>query len=198
MFVVEKLCEELKNAWLELLKASGWKTGPIAVACGVFLLATRAGWLPPLAPWMILWAAFVFLLCGFMALASFAQAVFTFFPVHAWFVHWVTIWREKRAVRAYIPYMTSKEREIISYLLVRNQKMFTADETGGYAATLMSRGIIVSALRPGQVFDRLEKPMAIPDHIWSVLLTYKDQFPCKPTVAYESEECPWCVPWVAG
>jgi len=40
--------------WLELLKASGWQTAGISIACGLFLLGAHLGWLPPLEPWMVL------------------------------------------------------------------------------------------------------------------------------------------------
>lgn len=162
MTLSEKLPEALKSGWLELLKASGWKTAAIAFACGAFLLFARAGWTPPLAPWITL-----------LAVASFAEAAFKFFPVHVWIVHSITVRREKRNLRDYIPHMTPRERKIISYLLAKNQKMFTAATDGGYATTLISRRIVVRALQPGQVFGYQDMPLAIPDHLWEVLLKHK-------------------------
>ncbi|MGP0093072.1 MAG: hypothetical protein ACLPKB_24490 [Xanthobacteraceae bacterium] len=56
--------------WLESLKASGWQTAAVAIACAFFLWANRTGSLPPLEPWMIQLAAIVMFTCGFLALAS--------------------------------------------------------------------------------------------------------------------------------
>ncbi len=71
-----------------------------------------------------------------------------------------------------ISQMDSKEREIIGYLLAKNQRMFTNTPDGGYANTLISKGIIILALRPGQAFSN-ETPFEVPEHIWNVLLKYK-------------------------
>ena len=43
--------------------------------------------------------------------------------------------------------MTKEDKEIIGYLLHHNQKMFQAGVTGGYAAPLISKGIIRQDLR---------------------------------------------------
>jgi hypothetical protein len=187
----------LDPRWLEILKASGWQMAAIAVACGLFLLINKWGWLPPLDGWMIQLAAIGFLLSVLLAIASFISAALKFFPVEEWVVHWVNIRREKNAVRDYIPHMTEQERLIIAYLLAKNQKMFTTEGNGGYAMTLISRGIVVLALRPGQMFDNEDTPRAIPDHIWDVLVEHKDQFPYSPPARGEIEADPWRVPWMA-
>jgi superinfection exclusion protein B len=182
--------------WLEILKASGWQTAAVAVACGLFLLAADFGWLPPLEPWMVLIAAAGFFLFGCLAVGSFLSALFKFFPIQKWFVHWITIHRQKRAACDYIQHMTPKERQIIAYLLAKNQKMFTCASDGGYANTLISRGILVRALVSGQVFRMEDMPVAVPDHIWDVFLAHKDQFPYKPETGERGVEVhPWRVPW---
>jgi Super-infection exclusion protein B len=183
--------------WLEILKASGWQTAAVAAASGLFLIAMNLGWLPTVEPWMVLLAAAGLLLFGCLAVASFLSALFQFLPIHQWIVHWITIHRQRRAARDYIQHMTSKERQIIAYLLAKNQKMFTCASDGGYANTLLSRGILVRALRPGQVFNVEEMPVAVPDHIWDVLLAHKDQFPYSPERGERGGEVnPWRVPWM--
>jgi hypothetical protein len=59
--------------WLGILKASGWQTAALAAASGLLLWANRTGWLPPFEPWMVQAAAVVMVVCGFLALASFAS-----------------------------------------------------------------------------------------------------------------------------
>ncbi|MCX5890654.1 MAG: super-infection exclusion protein B [Deltaproteobacteria bacterium] len=178
--------------WLEILKASGWQTTAIAAACGIFLLFARRGWLPPLDPWMILIATFGLLLCGFLAIS----AIFSSTPVQKWIKQRLTVHREKRAVRDYIQHMTEKEREIISYLLAKNQKTFFYTIDGGYAATLISRGIVVCGLRPGQAGSPHHIPFIIPDHIWSILMEHKKEFPYKRPPRGETKIHPWAISWM--
>lgn len=177
--------------WLEILKASGWQTAAIAGACGIFLIAARWNWFPPLDPWMVQLAAFVLLLNACLTVASFISAVLKFFPLQTWVMHRVMMRREKDAVRNYIPHMTPNERKIIAYLLARNQKMFVAAADDGYAMTLISRGIVVRALRPNQVFDMDDTPMVIPDHVWDVLLEHKREFPTAQSRQDPYEPHPW-------
>jgi hypothetical protein len=178
--------------WLEILKASGWQTAAVAAACGLFLLIAHWGWLPPLDALMIQLAVIVFLICGSLAVASVVSATLKFFPMQTWLLHWINRRKAKRAVRDYIPYMTKRERTIIGYLLAKNQKMFTAASDGGYAATLLSRGIICVAAR-NQLVDMLHVPMMIPDDVWDVLIEHKQQFPYSftPKTHGDVEPHPW-------
>lgn len=57
--------------WLEILKASGWQTAAISLACGVMLWASHKGWLPPFEPWLVQIVAAAMVICRFLALASF-------------------------------------------------------------------------------------------------------------------------------
>lgn len=131
--------------------------------------------------------------CACLSVASMLSALFRFIPPGRWIVHWTTLAQQSGKVRAYIPHMTDHEREIVGYLLHHNQKSFTAASDGGYAATLISRGIVVQALRPGQMFSLEDVPFAVPDHVWKVLEKHRDQFPKpKADAAY-----PWRVHWMA-
>ena len=100
--------------------------------------------------------------------------------------HWKTI-------ENYIPHMTDKEREIIAYLLNKNQKTFTCAADGGYANTLMSRGIVVVAMRWGHIFDEERMPVTIPDKVWNILVKHKNCFPYKPT---DEKAHPWRISWM--
>jgi hypothetical protein len=134
--------------WLEILKASGGQTTALAVASGLFLLAGHTGWLPPLEPWVVLLAAAVFLVCACLAIATTLSAALKEFPVRSWVSRRLTVHRKIREIENYIPHMTPKEKEIIAYLLAKTQKLFTVASDGGYATTLISKGIVVVAVRP--------------------------------------------------
>jgi hypothetical protein len=111
--------------------------------------------------------------------------------------HYQAIRREKLRVKNAIPQMDSKEREIIGYLLAKNQRMFTNTPDGGYASTLVSKGIVVPALQPGQIFSYWEMPYEVPEHIWNVLLKHKAEFPYSGPRHGEIERHPWRIHWMA-
>jgi hypothetical protein len=182
--------------WLEILKASGWQTTAVALALGLFWVISTWGWIPPLEPWMARLVALGFLLCACLSAASILSALNKFFMPGAWIKHWIENWREARRTEDYIRHMTETERKIIAHLLAHNQKMFTCDQDGGYAATLISKKIVVYAIRPGQVFDVRDTPFAIPDHVWKVLQRCKNQFPYQPPARGQNEGHPWRVPWM--
>lgn len=105
--------------------------------------------------------------------------------------------RAKEHVEREIPQLTSKEREILGYLLANNQRVFTNTRDCGYANTLVSKGIVAPALLPGQAFTHYEFPFEIPEHVWSVLLKHKGEFPHALPNPPEGAPHPWRVPWNA-
>jgi len=179
--------------WLEILKASGWQTTAITLACGVFLLGVHLGWLPSLPSSITLLLAFATLLCGFLAAASLASAALKFFPVQTWILYYVNRYRQKREVEKYIPFMTDQERNIIAYLLHHKQKTFTTTIDGGHAVTLISRRIVQSMVRGNQTILSDDMPVMIPDHLWELFCKHHDEF------VYSddgSDAHPWRVHWM--
>jgi hypothetical protein len=73
--------------------------------------------------------------------------------------------------------LSKSEREIIAYLLHRKQRMFTCNVDGGHAATLISRGIVRRALRPGQVFEYDAMPVEVPLEVWRFRRANANKFP---------------------
>jgi hypothetical protein len=180
--------------WLEILKASGGQSAAAALACGLLLLVRRWGWIPPLDPWMIIAATFGLLLFGFLALASLVAVFNKIFSVREWVVDYINEKRFNNAVRAYIPHMSEKDREIIGYLLAKNQKQFTADQDGGYATNLISRKIVLYAYQPGQVFRGTDVPMRIPDNVWDIFKERQSEFPYNRPG--DVEPPPWRIHWM--
>jgi hypothetical protein len=186
--------------WLEALKSATSTAGvyklALAVICGLYWLAASRQWIPSAEPLEFRVAALGLFLFGFLWLANVLSSLLSIFQPREWFVHWINIRRQTREVRDYIPHMTPTERAIIAYLLARNQKSFVAAADGGNAMLLLSRAIVVRALAPGQVFYETDMPMMIPDHIWHVLESHKDQFPYTPPPDGELEPHPWRVHWM--
>ena len=94
--------------------------------------------------------------------------------------------------------MTTKEREIIGYLLAKNQKMFDYTADGGDANTLISRRIVVCAMLPGQSYTNYGVTFKIPEHVWDVLIKHKAEFPYTlPKPGEKTEPYPWAIHWMA-
>jgi Super-infection exclusion protein B len=180
--------------WLEILKASGGQSLAFAGAAGGVLLAIYFKLVPPLEPPWIHVTIAVFILGTLLWLASVASVLNSFFSPRTWIVHWSKIRRERKAVEHYIPFMTDNEKRIVAYLLQHKQKTFTTDQDGGYANTLISRGIVIRALRPGQIFSGDDMPVIVPDHVWLVLEKHKEKFPYR---AARDSGHPWRVHWMA-
>jgi hypothetical protein len=103
---------------------------------------------------------------------------------------------EQEKLEAYIPNMNEEDREIVAYLLAKNQKTFRCDADGGNAVTLIAEGIVRYAVRPGQVVNREDVPMRIPDHLWEVLARRKAEFFYRPRLEGGTEVHPWRVHWM--
>ncbi|MFA6206715.1 MAG: hypothetical protein WC689_10935 [Methylocystis sp.] len=188
---LEKIGDLIKTA---ISSGGVYKLG-LALACGVYWYLAEKDIIPFAESWEIRAAAAGALLFGFLWGAGTVGAFFDFFQPRVWIIHWVQERRERAHVRDYISHMTEKEREIIGYLLAKNQKVFTAAMDGGHAMPLLSQRIVIKALQPGQNFDSENTPMVIPDHIWGVLQAHKDFFPYKSPVD-EVETHPWRVHWM--
>ena len=184
--------------WLEILKASGWQTAALALACVLIVVLINKDVIPTTSsPLWITVPSIVAVICGCLSLAAIGKALAkTFKPVMK-INQWLLERQKIKEVREFIPYMTDTDRKIIGYLLYHNQKMFQADRDGGYAAPLISKGIIKVSLRHGQIYDALHVPFEIPDYAWSVLEKNNRLFPYNPPSRGEVETHPWAIHWMA-
>lgn len=184
--------------WLEILKASGWQTGALAIACSLILALVRGGVIPTDgAPLWVALPAVGAVVFWCLALASIGSALAKATDPMARFRRWRLRREQQRSARDYIDYMTEKERHIIGYLLHHKNKVFQADEDGGYAAPLIARGIVRPSGRPGQVVDIRRVPFEVPDHVWSVLEANRERFPYVPPTGRDTEVHPWAIHWMA-
>lgn len=185
---------------IDLLKASGWQMAMIAAACGLLLYLSAAGIIPAMEPgWALLvWAGM--LIAGGLAVAALLSSFQRAFGAlwDRWQRH-RSLQKAEQAFRNYIPHLTDKERQILGYLREKNHKTFVADHDGGYAGTLLARGIVVYVGVRGQTFDMDKTPMAVPDHVWRVMQEQPESFPYKPEYSTGGrdrvETYPWRIPW---
>ena len=184
--------------WLEILKAKGSHTAALAIASGLIYVLVIFEIIPttdsPL--WEALPAIGALIFLSLFVAAVGDEVVKITKPADR-IGRWCLKRREAREIREFIPYMTDKDREIIGYLLHHNQKMFQADQDGGYAAPLISKGIIRQSGRAGQVVTTSSMPFEVPNHIWSVLKKNQEAFPYESPPANEDEKYPWAIPWMA-
>ena len=184
--------------WLEILKASGWQTTALSIACGLIFVLIKFKVIPTTdSPLWLALPAIGALIFGCLALAAMFSALAKVINPAAIFDRWRLKCSKKRAAREFIPYMTEKDREIIGYLLYHNQKMFQAVDDGGYAAPLISKGIIQRSVVHGQIIHQNWIPFEVPDYVWSELEKNRQEFPYKPPPAGEVEKHPWAIHWMA-
>ena len=183
--------------WLEILKARGWQTSALAVACLVFYCLVRFGFIPvsenPL--WLTVPIALA-LVSGALAIASIIASAAKFFRLRRRFAQWLQRRHDQERLRKYIPFMSNDEKRILGYLLYHRQKTFLAELSGGYAVGLISKGFIRRGLSPGQAFDTNHVPFNVPEHLWSVLQEHQDCFPYAPPED-GVEKHPWAIHWMA-
>ncbi len=182
------------SRWLDMLKASGWQQFAVAVTCTVFVWAVHWGMIPNPPQWMIFAAFFGAVLFWLLTVTSIVAEFLRSEVVQQLIADAIRTRWEQRWLRNYIPTMSIREKEIIAYLLAKNQRTFVADRDGGYAMPLISHKIVVRALQPGQVFTGANTPFVVPDHIWKTLNQRRADFPTD-TVDLNHE--PWRVHWMA-
>lgn len=182
--------------WLDILKASGWQFGCLALGAWFAVIANKNGWLP-----VQLDQTFIqFTMLGAIALSALWVASvgstatkWSAAPI-SWIKKHLALRSHAKAFEDYIPYMTEEERAVFAQLLHENRKSFTAADDGGHAATLLGRGFIrVIAVR-GQMVSMEDVPFAVPDHIWDVAARRRDDFPYTPN---EGGADAWRVHWMA-
>ena len=184
--------------WLDILKASGWQTTALAIACGLIVVLVKSEVIPTTgSPSWIALPAIGALIFGCLSLAAMGSALAKVIKPAAIFDRWRLKRHKERAVREFIPYMTDTDRAIIGYLLYHNHKMFQAYQDGGYAAPLISKGIIQRSGVHGQAVDLTRMPFEVPDHVWSVLEKNREAFPYEPPPTGEVEKHPWAIHWMA-
>lgn len=82
----------------------------------------------------------------------------------------------KRAAENSLNDLTELEWSILAYLVTRGERHFTSNINGGRAASLIGRGLIHIAARPGQSLHVLQTPFSIDDAVWEALLERKRDF----------------------
>jgi hypothetical protein len=137
---------------------------------------------------------FGLLLFGLLAVVSVCGGLYKRFPIDKIIADRHRERHARKQIEDYIPHLTEKEANILGYLLKYNQKMFTATTDGGYAVTLISRGIVVRAMRGGQQASAFDVPYGVTDYVWNVLVKNKDKIVYKPEMNGRTEVHPWRVP----
>ena len=180
--------------WLEILKASGWQTFALAAACGIIIILINHGIIPTTDD--PLWLAIPSIggiVFGLLALTSILSASVNYLEPGKNIKVWSAKRKLTKEAEAFIPYMTEADKAIIGYLLHHNQRMFQYEQDGGYAAPLISKGIIQISASSGQIFHPSWVSFEVPDYIWTVLDNNRESFSFLPK---DDEAYPWAINWV--
>jgi hypothetical protein len=147
-----------------------------------------------LPPTVVVVAIVVGILCTCLALTSLGASLWT--ATRSWryaLSRLVFLHRDKKRIEAELVFLTPYEPSILGYLLGKKQKMFEVLPDGEEAATLISKGFVVYRKRQPLALHR-DVCVAIPDHVWQVLVKYQPQFPCQ---IPSPETQPWRTHWMA-
>lgn len=89
--------------WLEILKASGWQTAAISVACGIFIFLSSLSIIPEF-PVFVAGAYFVGILCACLTFSVILSLLYK--TIMGKVKRWQEISNAKKGFVKYIPYMT--------------------------------------------------------------------------------------------
>ncbi len=183
------------SKWLDLIRATGWQALALSIATGLFLFLTPSGAIPASLEFLTVFVWLVFFLSSSLALTTALRSFFEFFEIGAHIKKNLSKRKARKEVREYIPFM-NEEKKIIAYLLHNKQQSFRCAADGGYASTLLGRGIIVPAMLNVQQYTSDDMPVTILPHIWDELEKHQSSFPYKAPPEGEVEGHPWRVPWM--
>lgn len=163
----------IDSKWLsEILRANVWQCGALTFASaiialgdafGISILAGLPSWAKPLAGVSLI----VF---GSLTLFALAQKA-----TRRWQDAGKRIERHAKHI-SQLNSLSDKEHEILSYLVTRNEQYFEASLHGGGANTLLAKGIVVKAARPGHHVHILRFPFAVQSDVWELLQELQDEF----------------------
>jgi Super-infection exclusion protein B len=183
------------SKWLDLIRATGWQALALSIATGLFLFLTPSDAIPASLEFLTVFVWLVFFLSSSLALTTALRSFFEFFEIGAHIKKNLSRRKARKEVREYIPFMNEDEKKIIAYLLHNNQQSFRCAADGGYASTLLGRGIIVPAMLEGQEYSSDDMPVTVLPHIWDELEKHRSYFPYEKPPEGEIEGYPWRVPW---
>lgn len=94
----------------------------------------------------------------------------------------------RQNVLGYLNTLSDREREILSYLVQKNQQSFSADMAGERIGPLKQKGLVDMS---SGVHTQMEWPFTIPNFVWEELQNLKEEF----NTADLNEPQPWRDPW---
>lgn len=173
-------------------------TAAFAATAGILLYLNSRRLLPvALEPGFLLAAVIVCILCGCLTGINIASSLWASSKgSRNALLGVIEGYWDKRRIEREIPFLTSKERGILAYLLAKNQNMFEVLPDGEQAITLISKGFVVHPARRPMALYR-DIAVEIPNHVWEVLVKHRSEFPYEAPKPGETEMHPWRTHWMA-
>ena len=167
-------------------------TVPFAAAAWILLYVHRRS-LMPLPAGAVVSALIAAVLCTCLVLAALLSYLWnTTKGVRQHLVETFHHYRDKKRIQTELDYLIPKEREIIAYLLAKQQRLFEVLPDGEQAATLISKGFVVCTARKSPAVHR-DITVEVPAHVWDVLVKNRAKFPYE---APKPERHPWRTQWM--
>lgn len=163
----------IDSKWLsEILRANVWQCGALTFASAIIVFSDTVGIsvLAGLPNWAKPLAGIALITFGSLTLFALAQKA-----TKRWQDAGRRLDRYARLV-SQLQSLSDKEHEVLSYLVTRNEQYFEASLHGGGANTLIAKGIVVKAARPGDHVHILHFPFAVQDDVWTLPRGLEDEF----------------------
>jgi len=168
-------------------------TVPFAATGGI-LLYIHARDLMFLPAGVVVSALVVAVLCTCLALASLLARIWNATAgLRQHLAETFHHYRDRKRIQTELEYLIPKEREIIAYLLAKQQRLFEVLPDGEQAATLIAKGFVVPTTRKPPAVLR-DITVEVPAHVWEVLVMNRSKFPYEVT---NPEAHPWRTNWMA-
>src|SRR5712692_8716469 len=162
-------------------------TIPFAAAAWILLYIHFRSWMI-LPPVVVVSALVVGVLFSCLAVVGLLTSLWNWTRGLRKLFAWMFLQRvEKIRIEGELEFLIPQEREIIAYLLAKNQKMFEVLPDGEQAATLIAKGFVTYQPR-GHLALRRDIAVEVPNHVWEVLAGRRAEFPYH---ARDPEKQPW-------
>jgi hypothetical protein len=163
-----------------------WRAAAFAVAGAILLSLNAWGTLPfELPSWALPIIGVITVVAAAIAILDLMKTlVFALGATIKWLGE---LWTERQArcrVLRYLDTLSPREKEILGYLLARNERSIISALDGGYAQPLVAKGIL---RRPRQMGTSEDMTHIIPEFVWLELKRRQNEFPD----TYRGKAHPW-------
>ena len=165
-----------ESNWLNALNFKASSALAAAIAAASIYLSAKQNFLHlgTLPPWSRTTAAIVAIIAGSVVLARLTDHICALVKrMHETHQTKKKQAEKKKRIIAELDDLNDREREILSFALLTNQRSFTAGIDGEKLTSLMTGGLVV---RQSGVHSMIEWPYFIPEFVWDAMKDRRQEF----------------------